>query len=94
MTTIHLMVGKVNFTNLSRYSGLTERTYRRQYENSFEFMSINRRLIETAIAAERFQVAAIDASFIPKSGKHTPGLDWFYNGKASRAERGLGSRIK
>lgn len=83
------MVGKVNFTNLSRYSGLTERTYRRQYENSFEFMSINRRLIETAIAAERFQVAAIDASFIPKSGKHTPGLDWFYNGKASRAERGL-----
>lgn len=37
----------------------------------------------------RFQVAAIDASFIPKSGKHTPGLDWFYNGKASRAERGL-----
>ena len=89
MTTIHLMVGKVNFTNLSRYSELSERTYRRQFEQSFDFMSINQGLIEAAIVAVRFQVAAIDASFIPKSGKHTPGLDWFYNGKASRAERGL-----
>ena len=83
------MVGKVNFTNLSRYSELSERTYRRQFEQSFAFMSFNRCLIEAAIATARFQVAAIDASFIPKSGKHTPGLDWFYNGKASRAERGL-----
>lgn len=83
------MVGKVNFTNLSRYSQLSERTYRRQFAQPFGFMAVNRGLIETAIAAVRFQVAAIDASFIPKSGKHTPGLDWFYNGKASRAERGL-----
>ena len=83
------MVGKVNFTNLSRYSELSERSYRRQFENSFSFMGVNRCLIAAAIAAVRFQVAAIDASFIPKSGKHTPGLDWFYNGKASRAERGL-----
>lgn len=83
------MVGKVNFTNLSRYSELSERTYRRQFEQPFAFMGINQRLIAAAIDAVRFQVAAIDASFIPKSGKHTPGLDWFYNGKASRAERGL-----
>jgi len=89
MTTIHLMVGKVNFTNLSRYSELSERTYRRQYEQPFGFMDINRCLIEVAIDTMRFQVAAIDASFIPKSGKHTAGVGWFYNGKASRAERGL-----
>jgi hypothetical protein len=31
----------------------------------------------------------MDCSFIPKSGKQTPGLDWFYNGSASRTERGL-----
>jgi hypothetical protein len=83
------MVGKVNFTNLSRYSELSERTYRRQYEQPFGFMGVNRCLIEAAIDAMRFQVAAIDASFIPKSGKHTAGVGWFYNGKASRAERGL-----
>jgi hypothetical protein len=28
-------------------------------------------------------------SFIPKSGKHTHGLDWFYNGSASRSQKGL-----
>lgn len=42
MTTIYLMVGKVNFTNLSRYSELSERTYRRQFEDSFAFMGVNR----------------------------------------------------
>ncbi|MBI3424155.1 MAG: transposase, partial [Acidobacteria bacterium] len=34
-------------------------------------------------------IAAQDASFIPKSGQHTPGLGQFYNGCAGRAERGL-----
>jgi hypothetical protein len=32
---------------------------------------------------------AIDASFIPKSGKQTYGLDRFWNGCHSRAEKGL-----
>jgi len=31
----------------------------------------------------------MDASFCPKSGKHTYGLDWFYNGSASRSQKGL-----
>ncbi len=83
------MVGKVNFTNLSRYSALTERSYRRQYDEGFEFMTVNRCLISRAIAPERFQVSAIDCSFVPKSGKATYGVDRFYNGKAGRAEPGL-----
>jgi len=29
------------------------------------------------------------ARFIPKSGKKTYGLDWFYNGSASRSQKGL-----
>ena len=89
LTTIHLLCGKVNFTNLSRYSDLSERTYRRQYDEPFGFMSVNRCLIAQAISSERFQVAAIDCSFIPHSGKATYGIDRFYNGKASRSERGL-----
>ena len=83
------MVGKVNFTNLSRYSALTERSYRRQYSEPFEFMSLNSALISQAIAAEHFQVSAIDCSFVPKSGQATYGVDHFYNGKAGRAELGL-----
>lgn len=31
----------------------------------------------------------MDASFVPKSGKHTYGLDRFWNGSHSRAEKGL-----
>jgi len=83
------MVGKVNFTNLSRYSTLNERSYRRQYDAVFEFMALNGCLISQAIAPGRFQVGAIDCSFVPKSGKATYGVDRFYNGKASRAEPGL-----
>jgi hypothetical protein len=34
-------------------------------------------------------VSVIDTLFVPKGGKVTHGLDQFYNGKPSRAERGL-----
>lgn len=86
---MHLMVGKVNFANLSRYSELSERTYRRQFNEPFESMAVNSCLIRQAIAAECFQVSAIDCSFVPKSGAATYGVDRFYNGKAGRVERGL-----
>ena len=31
----------------------------------------------------------VDASFVPKSGKKTEGLDYFFNGSHSKSERGL-----
>jgi hypothetical protein len=81
--------GKVNFTNLSRYSDLSERTYRRQYHQLFDFVQFNQHTIAEAIPATADTIAAIDCSFVPKSGKTTYGLDWFYNGSASRSEKGL-----
>ena len=36
-STILLAYGKVNFTNLSRYSCLSEKTYRRHFLKSFNF---------------------------------------------------------
>jgi hypothetical protein len=89
LPTILLMCGKVNFMNMSRYSDLSERTYRRQYAASFPYMALNRQLIELAIPATVVQLGVMDGSFIPKSGKGTAGLDWFYNGSASRSEKGL-----
>jgi hypothetical protein len=89
LPTILLMCGKVNFTNMSRYSPLSERTYRRQYGQSFPYMALNHLLIEQAIPAKVTQIAVMDCSFLPKSGKGTAGLDWFYNGSASRSEKGL-----
>lgn len=52
-------------------------------------MGLNQETIALAIKARHFQVGAIDASFIPKSGQATYGLAYFHNGKASRSERGL-----
>lgn len=89
LTTIYVMCGKVNFTNLSRYSELSERTYRRHFDEPYAFMALNRETIALAISPTHFQVGAIDASFVEKSGKATYGLDYFHNGKAGRSERGL-----
>jgi hypothetical protein len=84
-----LVCGKVNFTNLSRYSELSERTYRRQYRQEFCFMGLNAKLIEVAIAKDATCIGAMDCSFIPKSGKATYGMDWFYNGSESCTQKGL-----
>lgn len=81
-------MGKVNFTNLSRYSKWSEKTCRRQYSRSFNFMALNAELIQEAIATGRTQIGAIDCSFITKRGKGIYGLDWFYIGSANRTERG------
>jgi hypothetical protein len=76
---ILLVFGKVNFTNLSRYSTLSEKTYRRHYSQAFNFMELNAQLIEQAMDDSRPRIGAMDCSFIPKSGKMTHGLDWFYS---------------
>ncbi len=81
--------GRATFTNLSRYSGICERTYRRQYQRSFNFIKFNGELIQQAIPAQSVKILAVDCSFISKSGKQTYGLDYFYNGSAAKAEKGL-----
>jgi hypothetical protein len=52
-------------------------------------MKFNGELIEQAIEPESQKILAVDCSFIPKSGKQTYGLDYFYNGSAAKAEQGL-----
>ncbi len=89
MTTIFVVCGKVNYTNLSRYSDRCERTYRRHFEAGLGLESLNQALIEQVIADTSTQIAVVDCTFTEKSGRHTYGLDWFYNGKTQRAERGL-----
>jgi hypothetical protein len=84
-----LLCGNVNFTNLSRYSDLSEKSYRRHYSEPFPFIDFNAHLIAAAMPVSGDQVGGMDCSFIPKSGKKTYGLDWFYNGSASRTEKGL-----
>ena len=84
-----MVCGKVNFTNLSRYSELNEKTYRRQFIEEVDFAKLNATLIQAAAEPGHQQLAVMDCSFIRKSGKATFGLDRFWNGCNSRVERGL-----
>jgi hypothetical protein len=81
--------GRFNFTNLSRYSTCCERTLRRGFVRGFEWAQFNCRLLTIIIPVQHELVAALDASFVKKSGKHTAGLGLFFNGCAGRVEQGL-----
>ena len=87
--TLFVVCGKANFTNLSRYGEYSERTYRRQYQKSVDFIPFHAQTIAAAIEPSREQIAAIDCSFISKSGKQTWGVDNFYNGSISKSQKGL-----
>jgi hypothetical protein len=67
--TILIACGKVNFTNLSRYSERTERTYRRQFKKQFDFAQFNAEVIKAATPENQLMIAVMDCSFIAKSGK-------------------------
>ena len=85
------------FRNLSRYSSYHERTpdrvrgrlFARWYERPFDFVALNKEAITEVIPPEHQQALVIDASFIPKSGTHTYGLERFRNSRHRRSEKGL-----
>ena len=81
--------GRVNFRNLARYSTSSERTFHRQFRQEFAFPEFNRLAITDAVSPTATLLVAQDATFIPKSGKRTYGLDRFFNGCTHRVERGL-----
>jgi DDE superfamily endonuclease len=87
--TILVLRGRVNFRNLSRYCGYSERTIARQFREPFDWPAFHQRVLMTVLDPRSELISAHDASFIPKSGKQTFGLGHFFNGCASRAERGL-----
>jgi len=87
--TILLMRGKVNFRNLSRYSELSEKTYSRQFRHTFDFTDFNKRLIEETMPSGHEKIGVMDCSYIPKSGKKTYGLDFFYDSSHDKAAKGL-----
>ena len=83
------MSGRVNFSNLSRYSDYSEKTYSRNFRRSFEFSKFNALAVQRLYDPSGEYILAGDASFIPKSGKHTYGLGKFWNGVQSRNMKGL-----
>lgn len=89
--TILVCPSKINFSTLGRNSVLNERTYRRQFQKEFDFARLNQEIIKQSEC--QIKAFAMDASFIGKSGTETFGIDKFWNGCASRAEKGLEASI-
>jgi hypothetical protein len=87
-STLLLLKGQVNFSSLARHSDLSERTYRRGFRREFDFERFNLHCV-CQRAVKGTLVAALDASYVPKSGKQTYGLGNFYSGCLGRAVKGL-----
>lgn len=79
--------GRINFLQLSRYGKYNECTYRAGFEKDFDFLRFNSLLIEQYCGNNC--ILGFDPSYIAKSGKHTPGLGYFYSGTAGKYKRGL-----
>ncbi|MGI0120477.1 transposase [Zooshikella sp. RANM57] len=88
LTTLMVFQGKATYRNMSRYSHMSEKRFSRWYSRPFDFSRFNSSIIMLALP-KNDRIAAIDASFISKSGKLTEGLGWFYNGSAGQSQHGL-----
>ena len=66
-----------------------ERTFSRWDARDSDWVSLNQAAITEVVPSGHAQALVIDASFVPTRGKYTYGLDCFWNGRHSRAEKGL-----
>ena len=79
--------GRINFLQLERFSDIDEQSFRNQFEKPFDFLKFNKELV-LEHGSGHFTIA-FDPSYISKSGKHTPGLGYFWSGCASKTKWGL-----
>jgi hypothetical protein len=73
--------------NLGRIGGYCEKSIRLHFEKFFDFVSFNSALISKSCGKDL--IAAFDPSYIPKSGKQTPGLGRWWSGKDQCTLKGL-----
>jgi hypothetical protein len=79
--------GRLNFLNMSRHGCFSEKSYRHQFEQEFDFLEMNTRTNQLYGSGK--YIAAFDPSYISKSGKHTPHLGRFWSGSEQKSKRGL-----
>lgn len=79
---------RINFSQLARHSDrYCDRSLRLHFERFVDFAAINRELIHQH-GSGHF-LLALDATYLPKSGKKTPGLGRYWSGSAQQALWGL-----
>lgn len=79
--------GKLTYLNLGRHGDYCEQSYRINYEKGFDFKTYNTELIQTYCGDELIWL--FDPSYLAKSGKHTPGVGYFWSGCAGSMKWGL-----
>lgn len=79
--------GRINFLQMGRFGKFGEQRYRRQFEKPFDFLTFNKKLFISHIGERRAN--ALDPSYVSKSGKHTPGIGYFWSGVAGQSKKGL-----
>lgn len=85
--------GRFNFTNMGRFCRYNERTLRRWFGRCFPWASFHHSILSSLFTSGAELILAMDATFVPKSGKKTDGLGWFWRGTANRAEKGLEASV-
>ncbi len=78
---------RYTMVNLGRMGCYSEKSIRLHFEKFFDFVCFNRELIKKRCGKEL--IAAFDPSYIPKSGKQTPGLGRWWSGKDQCTLKGL-----
>lgn len=86
---VFAMRGRVNFTNLARFSALHEQTFRRHFARGFDWVAFNLVLLRLRRHPDETMIGVFDASFLRKSGKKTYGLDKFFSSAAGAMRTGL-----
>lgn len=82
--------GKKNFSQLARYSDLSERTFRNRFQQGgFDWEKLNRKVMERRSAPGDELVVAFDPAYISKSGKSTYGVGKYWSGVEKRSKDGL-----
>lgn len=82
--------GRINYSNLARYSTYNESTFRRNFKKFFDWLNFNLQLMQlSGLQFSDTIIAAMDCSYLPKAGKKTFGLDYYFSGTAGRNKKGL-----
>jgi hypothetical protein len=79
--------GRHNFANLARQGNYVAYTIRKHFDRPFDFLQFNKQLADKCMSPHR--IIAFDPSYMPKSGKCTDGVGYFWSGCAGREKRGL-----
>lgn len=72
---------------MSKWFGVNETTVHNWYKRDMELCEFNRKLIDKWGSGT--YVVIFDPSYLSKSGKHTPGLGYYWSGQAGAVKRGL-----